>query len=280
MTKKSNRAGAVVVITGAGNGIGAETARRLVAAGLRVGLLDRDEQAVKARESELGANAVACVADVTDSASLHTAMRAVADRFGGIDAVIANAGISGPGATVAVIDPDEFERVIDIDLLGVWRTVRAALPFVLERGGYVLTVSSIAALIPCPTMPAYAAAKAGVEQFARALRMELADAGVAVGIAYFGAVDTAMVARMRQEPGLNQLLERIGFAGKPIPVGAAAQAIVDGVLERRGTVYAPWFVPGLLAFRSVLAWTDPLLARLPAVRDLVRTAARPRQDAR
>ncbi|MFF2551334.1 short-chain dehydrogenase/reductase [Nocardia sp. NPDC058058] len=275
MTMKSNRGpgGQVVVITGAGNGIGAETARRLVAHGHHVGLLDRDEKAVRAMESELGARSIAIVADVTDAASLTSALAAVADHFGGIDVIVANAGISGPGATVESIDPQEFERVVDINLLGVWRTVRAALPFVRERRGYVLAVASIAAVIPCPTMPAYAASKAGVEQFTRALRMELADTGIAVGTAYFGAIDTPMVARMRNEPGLNRLLDRLGFAGRPVPVGRAAQAIVRGIEHRHRIVYAPSYVPALLALRSVLAWTDPLLARLPAIRELVREAA-------
>ncbi|MFB7716814.1 short-chain dehydrogenase/reductase [Nocardia sp. NPDC056100] len=275
MTMESNQepGGRVVVITGAGSGIGAQTARLLVTRGIRVGLLDRDEKSVRAMESELGILSAACVADVTDTASLTVAMAAVADHFGGIDAIVANAGISGPGATVESIDPAEFERVIDINLLGVWRTVRAALPFVRERRGYVLAISSIAAVIPCPTMPAYAASKAGVEQFTRALRMELADTGIAVGTAYFGAIDTPMVARMRNEPGLNQLLERLGFAGRPVPVGHAAAAIVRGIESRHRTVSAPAYVPALLALRSVLAWTDPLLARLPAIRELVRDAA-------
>ncbi|MFB8006972.1 short-chain dehydrogenase/reductase [Nocardia sp. NPDC056000] len=275
MTMESNQGpgGRVVVITGAGSGIGAQTARLLVARGIRVGLLDRDEKAVRAMESELGILSAAFVADVTDTASLTVAMAAVADHFGGIDAVVANAGISGPGATVESIDPAEFERVIDINLLGVWRTVRAALPFVRERRGYVLAIASIAAVIPCPTMPAYAASKAGVEQFTRALRMELADAGIAVGTAYFGAIDTPMVARMRNEPGLNQLLERLGFAGRPVPVGHAAAAIVRGIEGRHRTVSAPSYVPALLALRSVLALADPLLARLPAIRELVREAS-------
>jgi NAD(P)-dependent dehydrogenase (short-subunit alcohol dehydrogenase family) len=134
------------------------------------------------------------------------AVAATVERLGGIDVVVANAGIAGVSATVATADPGAFEQVLEVKLLGVWRTVRAALPHVVERRGYVLVTASVAAAIPTPTFAAYGMAKAGVEAFGRALRLELAPTGTAVGVAYFGAIDTAMVAGLRDAPGLDQLL--------------------------------------------------------------------------
>src|SRR5882757_8889612 len=183
----------VVLITGAANGIGAETARQLVAKGARVALLDRDDAALTRLADELGENAVPFVADVADAKSIETAVQSAAARFGGIDTVIANAGISGSGTNVADFDAVDFERVIQVNVLGVFRTVGAALPYVTQRDGYVLVISSIMAAIPGPTIAAYAASKAGVEAFGRSLRVELAETNVRVGIAYFGVIDTNMV---------------------------------------------------------------------------------------
>lgn len=127
--------GRVVVITGAARGIGAATARLLIERGARVALLDRDEQAVARLAAELGPRARGVRADVTDRAGRVSAMQTVVAVFGGIDVVVANAGVSGPCEPIATIDSDAFEQVVEINLLGVWRTVRAALPYVVARRG-------------------------------------------------------------------------------------------------------------------------------------------------
>lgn len=257
----------VVLITGAARGIGADTARQLVECGARVALLDRDGAAVKQTAANLGARAAGFEADVTDVASLDEAVRATVERFGGIDAVVANAGISGPTDPVDSVDPAAFEQVIEINLLGVWRTVRAAVPYVIERRGYVLCVASVAAVVPVPMMAAYGASKAGVEAFGRALRIELAPDDVHVGVAYFGHIDTDMV---RDLPGLNQVLADLpGPLGRGLPVEDAASAIVRGIERRSAHVYAPRWVPALLALRGQLASLDPLLNRLPSLSRLL-----------
>lgn len=157
----------------------------------------------------LGDRAAAFTVDVTDAGAMTAVMDEVAARHGGIDAVVANAGISGPNATVESVDPAAFERVVEVNLLGVWRTVRAALPHVRARRGYILMTSSIAAAIPCPTVAGYAASKAGIEAFGRALRIELAHTGTQVGIAYFGAVDTELVRGLITRPALREGLEKM-----------------------------------------------------------------------
>lgn len=268
--------GRVIVITGAASGIGSATAGRLADRGARVVLLDRDGEAVRRRAVEIGDPAAAFQVDVTDADGLRRVMDEVAERRGRIDAVVANAGVSGPVATVAAVAPAEFERVIEVDLLGVWRTVRAALPHVRARRGYVLMTSSIAAAIPCPTVAAYAAAKAGIEAFGRALRIELAHTGTQVGIAYFGAVDTGLVrGLMADRPALAGLDRMPRRLGAPISVERAGAAMAAGIERRSRTVHAPWWVPALLAARSPLALADPFAARVPALARLIADAGRP-----
>src|SRR5690606_23208091 len=119
--------------------------------------------------------------------------------FGGIDVVIANAGVA-PVGTVTTLPRDAFARTIDVNLMGVYDTVHAALPHVIERRGYILPISSGAAVMHLPMMAPYAASKAAVEAFANALRVELAPRGVAVGCAYFLFIDTDMVRQADAHP--------------------------------------------------------------------------------
>lgn len=174
------------------NGIGAEVARELSGRGASVAVLDCDAAQAETLAGELGDGAMGLGADVTDPASLAEAMDAVVQRFGGIDVVVANAGIAGPIATVAHVSAERWQQVIDVNLVGVFHTVRLALPHVQPRRGYMMVVASAAAALPGPTFSAYMASKWGVEALARALRMELSDTGVGVGIAYFGLIDTQL----------------------------------------------------------------------------------------
>jgi NAD(P)-dependent dehydrogenase (short-subunit alcohol dehydrogenase family) len=264
----------VVLITGGARGIGADAAQRLVARGARVAVVDQDAEAVERKAAELGDAAVAFTADVTDADALDAAVEGAVAHFGGIDVVIANAGISGTVSTVAAVDRASFERVIEVNLLGVWRTVRAALPYVVERRGYVLPIASIAAALPVPLLAAYAASKAGVEGFARSLRMELMATGTRVGVGYFGFIDTDMVRDARAQPTAIQAMRVLpgGFSGA-LPVGAAGEAIVRGVQRRAKRVYAPRWVPALLALRGLSGPLDDLAARDPRFVKACRLAA-------
>ena len=137
--------GKVVLITGAANGIGAEVAQRLHDKGAKLVLTDLDEAQLKNIASRLGEDRVlTAVADVRDLAAMQKATDAGIERFGGIDVVMANAGIATHGSLMAV-DPAAFKTLIDVNVLGVFHTVRAALPSIIERRGYVLIVSSAAA---------------------------------------------------------------------------------------------------------------------------------------
>lgn len=270
--------GRVVLITGGARGIGADAARRLVERGAHVALVDRDGAEADRQAAELGERAVAFEADVTDASAVEKAVAGTVERFGGIDVVIASAGISGAPATVAAIEPAEFERVIEINLLGVWRTVRAALPHVVERRGYVLPIAALASVIPAPLLAAYATSKHGVDGFARSLRMELAHTGTRVGVAYFSFIDTDMVRAAVADPAAAHGLSALpGFLNKPIPVGVAGEAIVRGVERRAKHVYAPRWVPGLLALRGFGGPLEDLVARHPRMAHACRMEDEPTQ---
>lgn len=143
----------VVFITGGARGIGAEVARRLNAKGARLVLTDLNDAELTSLAAELGEERVlTAVADVRDLSAMQAAADRAVERFGGIDVVLANAGIASYGS-VAQVDPDAFRRVLDINVLGVFHTVRATLPAVIERRGYVLIVSSLAAYAACPGWP-------------------------------------------------------------------------------------------------------------------------------
>src|SRR6202035_2013800 len=163
----------VVFITGGGQGIGAEVARRLHAKGAKLVLTDLDEAALAARSAELGGDehVLTVVADVRDLAAMQAAADQAVEKFGGIDTVVANAGIASYGSVLHV-DPDAVKRVLDVNLLGVFHTVRAALASIIERRGSGLVVSSLAAFTAAPGMAPYDMSKAGNEPPARPPRRE------------------------------------------------------------------------------------------------------------
>jgi NAD(P)-dependent dehydrogenase (short-subunit alcohol dehydrogenase family) len=247
--------GKVVLITGAARGIGAETARALAGRGCRLVLTDLDAEPLHALGAELGSDrALTAVCDVCDLDSMESAVSAGVEHFGGIDLVLANAGIASYGSVLAV-DPDTFRRVLEINILGVFHTVRAALPSVIERSGYILIVSSLAAYAPAPGLAAYNASKAGVEHFANALRLEVAHQGVDVGSAHMSWIDTPLVRDAKQDlTAFRQMLDSLPPPlGKTTSVDKCVAAFVKGLEERKRHVYVPRWV-------GSLAWLKPVIA--------------------
>jgi NAD(P)-dependent dehydrogenase (short-subunit alcohol dehydrogenase family) len=242
----------VVVITGAARGIGAETARRAAAAGARVALVGLEPEELERVAAQCGPDAAAFECDVTDWDALERAVQGAVERFGGVDVVMANAGIA-PAGMVRSIDPAAFERTVEINLLGVWRTVRACLPQVIERRGYVLVTASLAAALHTPGMAAYSASKAGAEAFANSLRSEVKRLGVDVGVAYFGFIDTDMVRGGEAHPALGQIgRDRLGPVGRTYPVSAVGKAVVAGMQKRSRTVVVPPWARLLIALRTTI----------------------------
>ncbi len=258
MAERYEISGKVVLITGAARGIGAEAGRQLYAKGAQVSLVGLEPELLEQRAQELGPRAAWFEADVTDVDALRSAVDGTVERFGGIDVLIANAGIA-PIGTVGTIDPDAFERTIDINLLGVWRTVRAALPHVVARRGYILPIASLAAALHMPLMAHYAATKAGVEAFSNSLRSELRHTGTNVGVAYFSFIDTDMVRESLDESPAKLLRESTpGPVSGVASVESAGRAIVRAIERRARKAYAPRWVPIPLALRGML---QPLLER-------------------
>jgi short-subunit dehydrogenase len=148
----------------------------------------------------------------------------------------------------------EMERIADINFTGVFRTVRATLPQVIERRGYVLITASLAAILHAPPLSHYAATKAGVEAFGNAVRMEYRHKGVDVGVAYFGFIDTPMVQRGKSDPILAKFEEENGqnFVGKTYPVSGAGAAVVKGMETRSRRVMYPRFIRPMFALRSLM----------------------------
>jgi NAD(P)-dependent dehydrogenase (short-subunit alcohol dehydrogenase family) len=249
--------GRTVLITGAARGIGAESARRLASRGAGVSLVGLEPDKLERVAEQCGPNAAWFEADVTDWDALGRAVEGTVERFGGIDAVVVNAGI-GPVGMVRSTDPAAFERTIEINLLGVWRTVRSCLPQVIERQGYVLVVASLAAAVHTPGMAAYAASKAGAEAFADSLRVEVKPMGVDVGVAYFSFIDTDLVRAAEAHPATGEWRPPGPF-GKSYPVSLVGDAVADGVEARRRWVVVPGWARATLVLRTVLA---PLVERM------------------
>lgn len=250
---KYSYAGKTVLITGSARGIGWETARRLHAGGAKLALVGLEPELLAERVALLGADRAAWFeADVTNFAALETAVAGTVERFGGLDIVIANAGVHYVGA-LATAPLAQLEREIEINLMGVVRTNKAVVPHLLKSGGYLLNIASLAAASHAPLMASYAASKAGVEAFSDSIRVELAPQGVAVGCAYFGFIDTDMV-RDAMDDESTQVLTPLmpKFVRGSVSVDHAVDAIERAVLKRGARTWAPKYVGGALASRGVL----------------------------
>jgi NAD(P)-dependent dehydrogenase (short-subunit alcohol dehydrogenase family) len=266
----------VVFITGGARGIGAEVARRLHNKGAKLVLTDLDKAELTALAAELGEDGVlTAVADVRDLPAMQAAAAEAVERFGGIDVVVANAGIASYGSLLQV-DPQAFKRVLDVNVLGVFHTVRATLPAVIERRGYVLIVSSLAAYTAAPGWAPYNAAKAGVEMLANALRLEVAHRGVSVGSAHMSWINTALVRDTKADlPSFGEMLTKLPWPlNKTTTVDKCADALVEGIEGRRSRVYCPRWVG---AFR----WLKPVLSTTVGELPIRKTAAElvPQMDA-
>ena len=250
------------LITGGARGIGAATAQALRARGARLALVDLDEAALEETATALQAQAI--TADVTDLEAMQEATERAVAGLGGLDVVWANAGIATFGP-IAMTDPEAFARTVEVNLLGAFRTVRAALPHVQARHGYIAFTASAATFSHAPGMGAYAATKAGVEALANALRTEVAPSGVDVGTIHPIWIDTDMV---READATATAFQRMreslpGPLHTTHPVSKAVDAIVRGFERRSRRVFVPEWV-------RVLHWTRAAIHTPLAERQIVK----------
>jgi NAD(P)-dependent dehydrogenase (short-subunit alcohol dehydrogenase family) len=250
----------VALVTGAARGIGFETARQMHLRGASVAVLDLDAGQAREAAERIGPRTLGIGADVTDQGAMFAAVAEVVEKFGGLDVAVANAGIAqSRPATSQGLSGEEWERVFEVDLLGVWRTVHAALPQVVERRGQIVVVSSVYAFVNGMTNSPYAVAKAGAESLGRALRVELAPHGASASVAYFGWVDTKLVQDALAHPDAGRLTEFTpDFLRKRITPDEAGAALVRGIEERAPRIFAPKWWRYASALRGLV---NPLLDR-------------------
>ena len=254
----SSLTGKTVVITGAARGLGAALAVNLAGHGAHLALvgLEKDELArtaatcdrARSRNSRnshdrapAGAPTPIWHADVTDRTRMNDVAKQVVAHFGRVDTVVANAGIA-LGGPVADADPEAFDQVIEVNLLGSIATARAFLPALIESRGYLLQIASLAAITPTPLMAAYCASKSGVEAFAHALRAEVAHENVQVGVAYLSWTDTDMVRAADEDPVLRELRARLPWPmNRTAPLAPAIARLTTGIAHRKPHIYGqPW----------------------------------------
>ena len=245
--------GKSVLITGAGRGIGAELARRAAGRGARVALVGLEPERLAALADELGPEHLWVEADVTDPEALKTAVRRTVDTFGGLDIAVANAGIA-PLTTVATASAHSLARTIEVNLIGSMLTAHAGLPEIAKRKGHILLISSAAAFTVLPGMSAYCAAKAGLERFGDALRLEVAHRGVTVASAHPTWIDTDLVRDTEAAlPTFAKSRKQLpGPLGAYTSVEDCAQALVENLETRRRRVFVPGSVAVVSALRQMV----------------------------
>ncbi len=181
--------GKTAIITGGTKGIGYGVAEALLAQGMNVAITSRSAEAVQKAADQLGSNCLGLVADVRDYASQQAAVQATIDKFGGVDAMIANAGV-GHFASINDMSIEHWNEVIDVNLTGVFYSTKASLDALKKSEGYLITIASLAGTNFFAKGSAYNASKFGLVGFSQAVMLDVRDQGVKVSTIMPGSVAT------------------------------------------------------------------------------------------
>ncbi|GGD33184.1 SDR family NAD(P)-dependent oxidoreductase [Aureimonas glaciei] len=203
-------AGRRAVVTGGAAGIGLAVAQRIVAEGGTVAIWDRDAERAVAEAATLGGIAVSL--DIADWPSVERAAAETVEKLGGIDILVASAGITGPNATLEDYPPDAWKQVFDVNVHGLFHCDKAVVPF-MRAGGYgrIVNIASVAGKEGNPNASAYSASKAAVIGLTKSLGKELATTGITVNCVTPAAVKTAIFDQMSEA--------HIAFMLSKIPIG-------------------------------------------------------------
>lgn len=209
---KLDFAGRTAAITGGAMGIGLAVAQRLAASGARIALWDRDEKALAQAKAALGGATHTWQLDVADAAAVARVAQATADACGGIDVLVCSAGITGPNVALADYPVDEWKRVFDVNVHGVFLCNRAVVPIMQKKDyGRIVNIASVAGKEGNPGASAYSASKAAVIGLTKSLGKELAKSGIRANCVTPAAVRTAIFDQMTQQ--------HIDFMLSKIPMG-------------------------------------------------------------
>jgi len=250
----------VVVLTGAAGGLGRALSRELARRGAHLVLLDLPGEALDELAADLGRSGSECLArgfDITDEAACEQAIGAAIERFGGVDVLINNAGISQRSAFVDT-EATVFRKVMDVNLFGALYCTRAALPSLLQRGGRIVAISSVAGIAPLYGRTGYAAAKHAMVGLFSSLRTELAGQGVGVTIVCPSFIDTGIEAAALDRDG-NPTTHPRSTVGKVATAEEVAATIADAVASGRD-----WLFPSAMgrAARVLSALAPGLYERI------------------
>jgi NAD(P)-dependent dehydrogenase (short-subunit alcohol dehydrogenase family) len=216
------------LITGGNSGIGFATAKLFVAEGARVAITGRDQAKLEAAAKELGPNALAIVADATDIAATEKAVAKAVEKFGKLDIVFANAGISA-GTPVGGTSLEVFESVLKTNVTAVFFTVQAAVPH-LNDGGSIILNGSVISVQGSPGYAAYAASKAGVRAMARVMASELSPRNIRVNVVSPGGTTTPIWSRLAPNPEAVAALENRISRGIPLGRFGKVEEVAKTVL--------------------------------------------------
>ena len=204
--------GRVAVITGGASGVGLEVAARIVAEGGKVSLWDRDAATLAKAAASVGGDTHTLQVDVTDAERMAGAAQIAWGKFARIDILVASAGIAGPTVKLWEYPVDEWRRVIDIDLNGIFNSCRAIVPLMLKNDyGRIVNISSVAGKEGNPNASAYSTAKAGVIGLTKSLGKELARTGVRANCVTPAAFNSPILQQVAQS--------HIDYMKAKIPMG-------------------------------------------------------------